>query len=97
MTEDHRERNRSALATLSAVGAALAGVGVGALLWRSLLPLAWLIVGVGIISHLVGMVGVRRLLAYEGYNPPRWQRVAYWLCWIIISVVVVAGVSRLVL
>ena len=95
MKIDGRERTRSALATLSTVGAALAGAGMGALFWRSLLPLAWMVVAVGLVSHLVGMVGVRRLLAADGYEAPGWQRAAYWLCWVTIAIVVVAGVARL--
>jgi hypothetical protein len=93
---DRRERARSALSTLSAVGAALAGAGAGALLWKSLLPLAWVVLGIGLFSHLIGMVGVQRLLASTGYEPPIWQRLAYWLCWTIIALIIVIWMWGLV-
>ena len=76
---------RAALTTLSAAGAAIAGAGIGALLAPTLLPLAWAIVAVGVISHLVGMVGVRSLLVSGGYRPPAWQKLAYWFCWAAIA------------
>lgn len=82
-----RERTRSALMTLSTIGAAVAGAGTGALLASSLRPLAWIIVAVGLIAHLFGMVGVRRVLSTSGYVPPSWQRAAYWLCWAAIAAI----------
>ena len=90
MTETSQafERARSALTTLSTVGAAIAGAGVGALLGPALAPIAWWVVGVGLLSHLVGMVGVRRLLTSKGYQVPAWQRVAYWLCWVAVAAIV---------
>ena len=89
--DQNDERRRSALTTLSTVGAAVAGVGVGALLGRSLQPLAWAIVAIGVVSHLIGMLGVRRLLLTGGYVPPAWQNVAYWLCWTAIAAIVAAA------
>ena len=84
-TDPLLERSRSALASLSAVRAALAGAGVGALLGAELRQLAWWIFAIGILAHLVGMVGVRNLLASVGYRPPAWQVAAYWLCWAAIA------------
>jgi hypothetical protein len=81
------ERIRSALTTLSTVGAAVAGAGVGALLSSALAPVAWGFVAVGVISHLLGMVGVRRLLSSAGYQIPAWQRFGYWLCWAAIGAI----------
>ena len=96
MTADPRlERSRSALTTLSAVGAALAGAGVGALLGTELKPLAWWIFTIGIIAHLVGMVGVRRVLASAGYRPPAWEVAAYWLCWAAIAAITAYGLVEL--
>ena len=86
-----KERTRSALMTLSVVGAALAGAGVGSLLGAGLRPLAWWIFGVGLVAHLIGMVGIRRFLAAGGYVPPAWQKAAYWLCWAAIGIVVTYG------
>jgi len=75
---------------------ALAGAGVGALLGAELRPLAWWIVAIGILAHLVGMVGVRKLLAAIGYDPPAWQVGAYWLCWAAIAAIVGYGLIEVV-
>lgn len=92
MTLDRsQERTRSALTTLSVVGAAVAGAGVGALLGADLRPLAWWIFAAGLIAHLVGMVGIRNFLAAGGYFPPPWQKAAYWLCWAAVGIVVAYG------
>jgi hypothetical protein len=97
MTAEPRlERKRSALTTLSAVGAALAGAGVGVLLGDELRPLAWWILAIGILAHLVGMAGVRKLLAAAGYDPPAWQVAAYWLCWAAIAAIVGYGLLGVV-
>ena len=82
------ERSRSALTTLSTVGAAMAGAAVGALLEPALRPIAWIVLAVGLASHLFGMIGVRRLLTKGGYQAPFWQKAAFWLCWIAIAVAV---------
>ncbi len=87
------ERERSALMTLSTVGAAIAGAGAGAVLSAALLPLAWLILAIGTIAHLFGMVGTRRLLAAGGYHPPGWQRTSYWLCWAAIAALAIYVVA----
>lgn len=87
-TSQATERARSALTTLSTVGAAIAGAGIGSLLGSALAPIAWWVAGVGLVSHLVGMVGVRRLQTSEGYQVPAWQRVAYWLCWVAVAAIV---------
>ena len=92
LPDQRRERQRSALTTLSAVGAAVAGAGVGALLASALAPIAWWIIAVGLGSHLVGMVGVRRLLSSSGYHAPVWQQAAYWLCWAAIAVMSVYAI-----
>ena len=92
MTLDRsQESTRSALTTLSVAGAAVAGAGVGSLLGADLRPLAWWIFAVGLIAHLVGMVGIRNFLAAGGYVPPAWQKVAYWLCWAAVGIVVAYG------
>ena len=90
------ERSLSALTSLSAVGAALAGAGIGALLGSELRPLAWWILAIGILAHLVGMVGVRRVLASSGYQPPAWSVAAYWLCWAAIAAIIGYGLLELV-
>src|SRR4051794_2318093 len=82
------ERRRQALTTLSTVGAAVAGAGIGALLSHALLPVAALLLVVGIVSHLLGMVGSRQLLASTGYRTARWQTIAYWSCWAAIGLLI---------
>lgn len=89
------ERTRSALSTLSTVGAAIAGAAVGALIATAILPLVWVVLGVGVAGHLVGMVGMRRFLVRGGYDAPVWQRAAYWICWLAIAAVIVWAIFRL--
>lgn len=84
-----REPARSALTTLSTVGAAVAGAGVGALLATALRPVVWPLIAVGLVAHLTGMVGTRRLLTSTGYTAPGWQQAAYWLCWAAIGVILI--------
>ena len=95
-TNPSLERSRSALTSLSAVGAALAGAGVGALLGSEIKPVAWWILAIGILAHLVGIIGVRRVLASSGYQPPAWQVAAYWLCWASIAAITAFGLMELV-
>jgi uncharacterized membrane protein HdeD (DUF308 family) len=83
------ERARSALTSLSTVGAALAGLGLGALMAPTLSGVAAALLVVGVIAHLIGMVGLRRKLFAADYRPPLWQRLAYWLCWAMIAAVLV--------
>ena len=89
------EQARSALATLSVVGAALAGAAVGVLLALPLRSIAWPLLAIGLIAHLFAMVGTRRLLAAGGYNPPWWQRAGYWLCWVAIAAIAIIAAMRL--
>lgn len=83
------ERDRAALRSLSTVGAAVAGLGLGALIAPTLSEVAGVALLVGVLVHLCGMVGLRRKLFAAGYCPPPWQRFAYWLCWGMIAAVVV--------
>ena len=89
---DGEERARSALTSLSTVGAALAGLGLGALIAPTLSEVAAAVLAVGIVAHLIGMVGLRRKLFAAGYRPPLWQRLAYWLCWATIAAVLAYAV-----
>jgi hypothetical protein len=99
MTEFQRflaERRRSAFATLSSLGAGIAGIGVGALLAAYVGGAAWLVLAVGLAVHLFGMIGTRRLLASGGYRPSRWGQAGYWLCWAGIAVLVAFVSLRLI-
>src|SRR4051794_23985626 len=86
------ERARGALTSLSTAGAAIAGLGLGAVMSRSLMPVAGAILFIGIAAHLCGMVGLRRKLFRAGCKPPLWQRIAYWACWATIAAVLVYAV-----
>lgn len=78
--------------TFSALGAGIAGLGLGALLASPLRALAWPILLGGTAVHLFAMVGRRRVLLGQGRRPPAWEQVGYWLCWAI----VVAAAAALV-
>ena len=55
----HHRHGRSLRGTISLVGAALAGVGVGAILWFNFGPVGWSIVVVGCVAFLLGGIGAR--------------------------------------
>ena len=89
-------RTSATLASLSAIGAAVAGFGVGVLLATDLKPLAWPAVVVGIAVHLFGMIGTMRMRASDGYVPSQVEKAGYWLCWAIIAVLLAYGAVELV-
>ncbi|MGE5564460.1 MAG: hypothetical protein ACM3ZV_14305 [Bacillota bacterium] len=62
MTQTGNQRRHGALlpGALPIAGAALAGVGAGALLWFNFGPVGWSLVVVGCVSFLLGKIGVRR-------------------------------------
>ena len=80
-----RDRSRAALASLSAIGAAIAGLGVGVIFAEPLGSIAWPAAAAGIAIHLFGMVGTMRLQSAESYVPSPIERIGYWLCWAIIA------------
>lgn len=82
--DENSERTRRALTMLSSVGAALAGVGVGAYLAESLSRVALIIFAVGLVVHLFGMVGARRAVKTSQYTPAAWEQAGYWLCWALV-------------
>jgi hypothetical protein len=75
-------RSEYALNLLSVTGAAVAGLGLGAVFHNFLQPVAILLALAGLASHAIGMWG-RSQLASE--NPPLWQSVAYWSCWAVLA------------
>lgn len=79
------EQKRNASLLLSVTGAAVAGIGVGALLADELRSTAVAILVVGILAHLVGMVGNHRAQLSTGYRFTWWEVSAYWLCWALIA------------
>lgn len=66
---------------LSTVGAGIAGVGIGLLAADYLAEAGAVILAVGLVAHLVGMVGRRRAQAAQFYRPAPWEQWAYWGCW----------------
>ena len=78
------EQRRNASLLLSTTGAAVAGIGLGALLGDALRPEAGGILVMGIFAHLVGMIGNRRAQLSTGYRFRWWEVGAYWLCWALI-------------
>jgi hypothetical protein len=76
--------------TVSALGAGIAGLGLGALLASPLRPLAWPILLGGTAVHLFAMIGRRRVLLRQGQRQPLWEQVGYWLCWAIVAAAALA-------
>lgn len=85
MDDDKALRRQGASMLLSATGALVAGLGLGALLAEILRPAAVPILLAGLAAHLVGMIGSRRLKVESGYRYAGWETAAYWLCWALIA------------
>jgi hypothetical protein len=80
--------NRLKLAELtSGVGALVLGVGLGALfpLWFG--PRAGLITFAGLSLHAFGMWDKHRLEASRQADSPLWVVALYWVCWLLLVVV----------
>lgn len=77
---DHRARLKSA-ELLSATGALVLGVGLGAVLSTYIGGAAVLLLVAGIASHSWGMLQKYRLEAKEDYAPAWWEAALYWVCW----------------
>ena len=93
---EERERQRGRLTSLSSIGAAIAGVGVGVAFASTLRPAMWPLLLIGVGVHLWGMVAAHRLNA-AAYRPSRGEQIGYWTCWAIIalSAVYVLGILML--
>lgn len=83
------QRRQNAAILLSSVGAAVAGAGLGMMAVTSPVSLKWTVLAVGIVVHLVGMVGRRRIQHKNSYRFAAWEQTGYWICWI--AIVAVAG------
>lgn len=70
-----------------AAGAGVLGMGLGAMLGQWILPYASFLLGVGIVLHGFGMWEKHRLEA--GAEVPLWSKVLYWLCWIILGILII--------
>ena len=81
---EERAQHRGRLTSLSAVGAAVAGAGVGVAFADKLGAAMWPLLLIGLVVHLWGMVGARRLNA-AAYVPSRAELFGYWICWAIVA------------
>ncbi|GGD96562.1 hypothetical protein GCM10011515_15530 [Tsuneonella deserti] len=80
-----RDRTLTMLGSLSSIGAAVAGVGVGILFASELAPVAWPALAIGVIVHLYGMVGGVRVRGRHGYRPGSLETAGFWACWAIVA------------
>ena len=87
MRSDPKRRENAAM-LLSTTGAAVSGAGVALLLGTALGRFGPIILGVGLIAHIVGMIARRRLQQAEGYVPAPWENATYWLCWALIVLLI---------
>ena len=53
------------------------------------MALKWTVLGVGLVAHLAGMVGRRRIQHEQSDQLARWERVGYWVCWGLIAALIV--------
>ena len=85
---DHKARLKSA-ELLSATGALVLGVGLGAALSAYIGGAAVLLLVGGIVSHGWGMLQKHRLEARADYAPAPWETALYWACWTGLAVLLV--------
>ena len=72
----------------SASGALVLGVGLGALLARSIGTMAGPITVAGAATHAFGMWDKHRLEAQGGVQSPTWIVALYWVCWLLLAALV---------
>ncbi|MCU0623979.1 MAG: hypothetical protein MUF53_08955 [Gemmatimonadaceae bacterium] len=77
----------------SSVGAALAGIGVGAAAARWLGSATWALIVVGIVLHAWSMLARRQREAAAGTTLPAWSEALYRVCWVILALIVVWQVA----
>lgn len=82
---DQRARLKSA-ELLSATGALVLGVGLGAALSSYIGSAAVPLLVAGIASHGWGMLQKHRLEATADYAPAWWEMALYWVCWAALAV-----------
>ena len=85
---DHKARLKSA-ELLSATGALVLGVGLGAALSAYIGSAAIPLLVAGIASHGWGMLQKHRLEAKADYAPAWWEVALYWVCWAALAVLLV--------
>jgi hypothetical protein len=80
--------NRLKLAELtSGVGALVLGVGLGSLFPHRFAPTAGLITFAGLSLHAFGMWDKHRLEAVGQAENSPWIVASYWVCWVLLAVV----------
>ena len=89
------ERRRAALSLVSAAGVLLIGAAIGLILPAAAQSLAWLLLVAGLLVHLYAMVATHRLLARADYVPSPWERASYWLCWAIVTALLLYAATRI--
>lgn len=94
--DDTAMRQQNAAMLLSTTGAAFGGVGVGVLLSDFLSDLGIAILFIGLLAHGVGMLGRRRAQRAQGHDYSLAELGAYWLCWVLIAIVLAYVAARLV-
>ena len=85
-SSEARARNRYKRAELlSGLGAVVLGIGLGALVGRWLMPIATVILVVGVIVHAAGMYSARRAEAAAGAPISGWEKALYTGCWLLLA------------
>ena len=83
-SEQRTAKAQSSARLLSTVGAGVAGIGLGVVLAGAINRLGVPLLVIGLVAHLVGMVGNWRIEMAGDYHPAAWERLAYWGCWLLI-------------
>ena len=87
--------NRLKIAELtSGVGALVLGIGLGALFVTWIADLAIVITVTGLALHAFGMWDTHRLEGVSDSVTPAWVSAAYWVCWVLLVVLVAYLVLR---
>lgn len=87
--------NRLKIAELtSGIGALVLGIGLGALFSAWVADLAIVITLIGLALHAFGMWDKHRLENASNTAAPAWVTAAYWVCWLLLVVVVALLVLR---
>ncbi|MEQ1613789.1 MAG: hypothetical protein ABL904_13630 [Hyphomicrobiaceae bacterium] len=82
---------------LSAVGALVLGIGIGALAAPVLGWLAVPIFLIGCISHGWGMIQKHRIEQLDDNTPATWEAALYWGCWVALAIVLAVASWRAVM
>ena len=87
--------NRLKIAELtSGVGALVLGIGLGALFVTWVADLAIVITVTGLALHAFGMWDKHRLEGVSDSVTPAWVTAAYWVCWVLLVLLVAYLVLR---